>query len=113
MNKVSTACQLRFDVLNSPSLPEEVKIRLLKLAGARMTIEGAQVIEAKRFRSQERNRQDALDRLVALIQKAVVKPKLRQKTRPTLASQRRRVDAKKHRGKIKRTRKNNPEPWEI
>ena len=113
VNKVSTACQLRFDVINSPSLPEEVKTRLVKMAGARLTAEGVLVIDAKRFRSQEKNRQDALDRLVMLVQKAVEKPKLRHKTRPTLASQQRRVEAKKHRGKIKRTRKNKPENWEL
>ena len=108
VNKVSTACQLRFDVVNSPSLPEEVKTRLAKLAGSRMTIEGVLVIEAKRFRTQEKNRKDAIDRLVALIQKALEKPKPRHKTRPTLASQQRRVEKKKRRAAIKRLRGTYP-----
>jgi ribosome-associated protein len=108
VNKVSTACQLRFDVVNSPSLPEEVKTRLAKLAGSRMTIEGVLVIEAKRFRTQEKNRKDAIDRLVALIQKAMEKPKPRHKTRPTLASQQRRVEKKKRRAAIKRLRGTYP-----
>jgi len=108
VNKVSTACQLRFDVVNSPSLPEEVKTRLAKLAGSRMTIEGVLVIEANRFRTQEKNRKDAIDRLVALIQKAMEKPKPRHKTRPTLASQQRRVEKKKRRAAIKRLRGTYP-----
>ena len=108
VNKVSTACQLRFDVVNSPSLPQEVKTRLAKLAGSRMTIEGVLVIEAKRFRTQEKNRKDAIDRLVALIQKAMEKPKPRHKTRPTLASQQRRVEKKKRRAAIKRLRGTYP-----
>jgi len=99
VNKVSTACQLRF---------EEVKTRLAKLAGSRMTIEGVLVIEAKRFRTQEKNRKDAIDRLVALIQKAMEKPKPRHKTRPTLASQQRRVEKKKRRAAIKRLRGTYP-----
>jgi len=108
VNKVASAVQLRFDVVNSPSLPEEVKTRLAKLAGSRMTIEGVLVIEAKRFRTQEKNRKDAIDRLVALIQKAMEKPKPRHKTRPTLASQQRRVEKKKRRAAIKRLRGTYP-----
>jgi ribosome-associated protein len=108
VNKVASAVQLRFDVVNSPSLLEEVKTRLAKLAGSRMTIEGVLVIEAKRFRTQEKNRKDAIDRLVALIQKAMEKPKPRHKTRPTLASQQRRVEKKKRRAAIKRLRGTYP-----
>jgi ribosome-associated protein len=108
VNKVASAVQLRFNVVNSPSLLEEVKTRLAKLAGSRMTIEGVLVIEAKRFRTQEKNRKDAIDRLVALIQKALEKPKPRHKTRPTLASQQRRVEKKKRRAAIKRLRGTYP-----
>lgn len=108
VNKVSTACQLRFDVVNSASLPQEVKARLAKLAGSRMTAEGVLVIEAKRRRTQEQNRKDAIDRLVAMVQKALEKPKPRHKTRPTLTSQRRRVEKKKRRGEIKRLRRTYP-----
>jgi len=108
VNKVSTACQLRFDVVNSASLPQEVKTRLAKLAGSRMTTEGVLVIEAKRFRTQEKNRQDALARLITLVQKALEKPKPRHRTRPTLASQQRRVEKKKRRGEIKRMRRIYP-----
>jgi len=108
VNKVASAVQLRFNVVNSPSLLEEVKTRLAKLAGSRMTIEGVLVIEAKRFRTQEKNRKDAIDRLVALIQKAMEKPKPRHKTRPTLASQQRRVEKKKRRAAIKRLRGTYP-----
>jgi ribosome-associated protein len=108
VNKVSTACQLRFDVVNSASLPQEVKTRLAKLAGSRMTAEGVLVIEAKRCRTQEQNRKDAVDRLVTMVQKALEKPKPRHKTKPTLASQRRRVEKKKRRGEIKRLRRTYP-----
>ena len=108
VNKVSTACQLRFDVVNSPSLSQEVKTRLAKLAGSRMTTEGVLVIEAKRHRTQEQNRQDALARLITLVQKALEKPKPRHRTRPTLASQKRRVEKKKRRGEIKRMRRIYP-----
>jgi ribosome-associated protein len=108
VNKVSTACQLRFDVVNSASLPQEVKTRLVKLAGSRMTTEGVLVIEAKRCRTQEQNRKDAIDRLVAMVQKALEKPKPRHKTMPTMASQRRRVEKKKRRGEIKRLRRTYP-----
>jgi ribosome-associated protein len=105
VNKVATACQLRFDVTNSPSLPAEVKARLIKLAGSRMTEEGVLVIEAKRYRTQEQNRFDALQRLVALIEKAAAKPKYRYATRPSLAAKAKRVTAKKKHGEIKRSRR--------
>lgn len=104
VNKVSSAVQLRFDAAHSPSLPEDVRARLMRLAGSRLTNEGEVVIEAKRFRTQERNRQDAIDRLVELIRRATEKPKPRVATRPTLASKKRRLEAKKQRGEIKRGR---------
>jgi ribosome-associated protein len=106
VNKVATAVQLRFDVAGTPSLPDEVRERLMALAGSRMTREGVLVIDARRFRTQERNRKDAIDRLVALIRKAAEKPKVRRKTRPSLASKRRRLDAKRRRGEAKRMRRN-------
>ena len=112
MNKVSTAVQLRFDLLHSPSLEPDVKERLAKLAGSRLTAEGVLIIEAKRFRTQEKNRIDALARLVALIQQALVPPKVRRKTRPTRTSSAARVDSKVRRGAVKRTRRYNPEEWE-
>jgi ribosome-associated protein len=104
VNKVETAVQLRFDVRGSASLPEDVKQRLARLAGRRMTAEGVLVIAAQRFRSQERNRQDAIARLCQLIGKAAFRPKRRIATRPTLASKQRRVDAKQRRGTTKRLR---------
>ncbi len=104
VNKLSTAVQLRFDVRNSPSLPEATKERLEKLAGNRMTRDGVLVIIAQRHRTQERNRQDALDRLLELIRLAVPPPVPRRPTRPTKASKRRRLDAKKQRGTIKSLR---------
>ena len=97
VNKVSTAVQLRFDARRSPSLPDDVRARLEK----HMTLDGIIVITAQRFRSQDRNRQDAQDRLVALIEAACVVPIRRRKTRPTLGSKLRRMDAKSHRGDIK------------
>jgi ribosome-associated protein len=105
VNKVSSAVQLRFDVRASPNLPAEVKERLAKLAGSRMTQDGVLVIEAKRYRSQEQNRLDAIQRLVVLIQKALEKPEIRRKTRPSFSARAARVDEKKHRGAIKRTRR--------
>ena len=104
VNKVATAVQLRFDVFHSTSLPEEVKSRLAKLAGRRITQDGILVIEARRFRSQERNREDALNRFHVLVQKALEKPKVRKKTKPTKSSQEERLKMKKHRGEIKKAR---------
>lgn len=104
VNKVETAVQLRFNVAASPSLPEDVRERLMRLSGSRLTLDGELVIEAKRFRSQERNRQDAVDRLVELIQRAAEKPKPRLATRPTLASKKRRLEEKRQRGETKRGR---------
>ena len=97
VNKVSTAVQLRFDVRNSPSLPWEVRKRLMKLAGSRLTTEGVLVIDARRHRRQDRNREDALNRLIQLIRQAAKCPKIRRKTKPTLASQQRRLESKKRR----------------
>ncbi|MEJ2723426.1 MAG: alternative ribosome rescue aminoacyl-tRNA hydrolase ArfB [Deltaproteobacteria bacterium] len=104
VNKVSTAVKLRFDVAHSPSLPEDVRYRLRRLAGRRMTEDGELVIDARRYRSQERNRQDARERLVALIRKAAERPKPRRKTQPTAASKRRRLEDKRRRGALKRSR---------
>jgi len=108
VNKVSTAVQMRFDAAGSTSLPDDVRERLLRLAGKRATDEGVIIIDARRFRTQERNRQDAIDRLVALIVKAAHRPKPRRTTRPTAASRRRRIDDKKRRGSLKKQRSNKP-----
>jgi ribosome-associated protein len=108
VNKVSTAVHLRFDLRNSPSLPADVKERLAKLAGSRITDEGILLIEAKSYRTQEQNRADALLRLTELIQKALKSPKKRHATRPTLASQAERIQAKKRRGAIKKLRRSFP-----
>ncbi len=110
INKVATAVQLRFDVGNSPSLPDDVRQRLVRLAGRRMTKGGILVIDARRFRTQERNQQDAIDRLIELIREAASKPKLRQRPRPTLASKERRLEAKRRRGKTKHRRRSVPVP---
>ena len=104
VNKVSTAVQLRFDIAASPSLPEDVKERLIRLAGKRKTQDGVLIIKAQSHRTQERNRQDARERLIALIQQAAVKPVVRRATKPTAASKRRRLDAKKQRSQIKQSR---------
>ncbi len=105
VNKVSTAVQLRFSILASPSLPPEVKQRLLRLAGRRLTADGVLVIEARQYRSQERNRQAAIDRLVRLIQQASQPPTPRVKTHPTAASRQRRLEAKRRRSVVKRLRR--------
>jgi len=104
VNKVETAVTLRFEAARSPNLAPEVKARLRRLAGRRWTADGALVIQADSFRSQARNRDDALARLVALIAQAAVRPKRRVPTRPTLASKRRRLTAKTQRGTVKRLR---------
>jgi ribosome-associated protein len=108
VNKVETAVQLRFDVRNSPSLPDYVKEKLERLAGKRMTNDGVLVITAQRFRSQERNREDAVERLVELIRQATERPKPRRPTRPTLASKKRRLEAKGRRSDIKKGRSAKP-----
>lgn len=101
VNKLATAVQLRFDVRHSPSLPAQVRTRLERLAGRRLTRDGVLVINAQRHRTQERNRQDALERLIALIQRAAVAPVPRRPTKPTAGARERRLQSKKHRGSIK------------
>jgi ribosome-associated protein len=110
VNKVETAVQLRFNLVESPSLPEPVRARLIALVSARLTLAGELIITARRFRSQERNRADALERLIALIREAAQPPPPpRRATRPTLASKKRRLDAKKQRGAVKAGRGRPPE----
>lgn len=104
VNKVATAVQLRFDTARSPSLPDSVRRRLKALAGRRLTAQGILVIDARRFRTQERNRADARDRLVDLIRRAATPTRKRIPTRPTLAAKRRRLDDKKLRSATKRVR---------
>jgi ribosome-associated protein len=108
VNKLSTAVQLRFDVRHSPSLPGDVRARLERLAGSRLTRDGIVVIIAQRHRTQARNRQDALDRLIVLIRQAAVAPVKRRATRPTRASRERRIEGKKRRAGIKRLRRAKP-----
>ena len=105
VNKVSTAVQLRFDVGNSPSLPGDVRTRLIRIGGRRITQEGILIIEARQHRTQERNREDAVERLVELIRQAAQKPRPRKKTKPSKAAQARRVESKKQRGKVKQMRR--------
>ena len=109
VNKVASAVQLRFDVRHSPSLPEDVRHRLMRLAGHRLTLEGVLVITAQRHRTQEANRRDALDRLVDLIRRAAVPPAPRKATKPTAASRRRRLETKRRRSALKRTRRERVE----
>ena len=104
VNKVSTAVQLRFDVGNSPSLPGDVRTRLIRMAGRRITQEGILIIEARQHRTQERNREDAIARLVELIRKATERPKPRKKTKPSRSAQEKRIEAKKQRGSVKKMR---------
>jgi ribosome-associated protein len=108
VNKLSTAVQLRFGVRGSRSLPNDVAIRLMRLAGRRMTKDGVLVIIAQRHRTQERNRADARERLVELIQEAAVKPVPRRATKPPRASKQKRLEGKKHRSVIKRHRQSKP-----
>lgn len=104
VNKVATAVQLRFDVKNSPSLSDAVRTRLILLAGEKITKDGILIIQARRFRTQERNRQDAVDRLIKLIQKASEPPKVRIKPKPSKASKARILAAKRRRSRIKAMR---------
>ncbi len=104
VNKVSTAVELRFEAARSPHLAPDVKSRLKRLAGRRWTKDGALIITAEKHRTQARNREEAEAKLIDLIQKALIRPKKRIKTRPTLASKRRRIEAKKQRGQIKALR---------
>ncbi len=103
VNKVSTSAQLRFDT-NRITLPADAAMRLARLAGHRMTKDGVIVIQAQRFRSQERNRVDAIDRLVELLREAMVRPTPRRPTKPTLASKQRRLEGKKRRSDVKSRR---------
>ena len=105
VNKVATAVQLRFDVARSPNLPEPVRARLSRLAGRRLTGDGVLIIVARRYRTRERNRHDALERLVALVRRAAIAPTPRKATRPTAASKRRRLEGKQRRGNLKRSRR--------
>ncbi len=109
VNKVATAVQLRFDASRSPALTDAVRTRLVRLAGRRMTRDGVLVITARRYRTQDKNRTDALDRLVALIRNAAAPPKPRRRTRPTAASRKRRLDDKRRRGRIKQLRRPDPD----
>jgi len=104
VNKLATAAELRWDVIQSPSLPYAVRERLVVLAGSRLTTEGVLVIKAQRHRTQERNRADALERLLELVRRAAVPPKPRKKTKPTRAAKRRRLDGKRRHGDKKRLR---------
>ena len=108
VNKLATAVQLRFDVRRSPSLDDDVRTRLERLAGSRLTREGVLVIIAQRHRTQARNRDDALDRLIELIRKAAIVPLVRRPTKPTRASRKRRIEGKKHRADIKHLRRSKP-----
>jgi ribosome-associated protein len=112
VNKVSTAVQLKFDAANSPSLPEEVRSRLLGLAGKRASKDGVIVIKAYQYRTQEQNREDAVARLTEMIRKAAERPRRRRPTRPGRAANARRLEAKKRRGRIKRLRQQGPGDWE-
>jgi ribosome-associated protein len=108
VNKLSTAVQLRFDVRRSPSLPNDVAVRLMRLSGKRLTKEGVLVIVAQNHRTQERNRAEALERLIALIQEAAVRPEKRIPTKPTRASREKRLEGKKVRSNIKGLRRTKP-----
>src|SRR5260370_22832650 len=109
VNKVSSAVQLRFDLLRSRSLPEEVRERLARLAGRRLTRDGVIVIIAQRYRTQERNRQDALDRLIALVRRAAVPPAPRRPTKPSRAAKERRLQPKARRAPVKQQRRTAPD----
>jgi len=106
VNKVATAVQLRFDIANSPSLASDTKGRLIRLAGNRVNTDGVLLIEAKRFRTQEQNREDAIERFAELVRRALIKPKTRVKTKPTRTSKETRLKEKKQRGAIKKIRQN-------
>jgi ribosome-associated protein len=105
VNKVASAVQLRFDVIGNRSLPEDVKARLKRLAGKRISAEGILVIQASRFKSQDKNRQDSVERLVSLLRQAAEKPKKRVKTRPSRRAKERRLETKRHRSRLKRDRR--------
>lgn len=117
VNKVSSAVQLRFDAAGSSAIDDSIYERLKKIAGHRMTTAGVLIIKASRFRSQEQNRQDAVNRLVLLIRRAMQKPEHRRPTKPSAASRQRRLAAKRHRSEIKRRRKkigrSEEETWQL
>jgi ribosome-associated protein len=104
VNKVSSAVELRFDASKSAVLDSEVRERLKRIAGSRMTADGVILIDARRFRTQAKNREDARERLIELIRSALVRPKRRRKTRPSTASRERRIDTKRRRSETKRGR---------
>ena len=104
VNKVATAVELRFDAAHSPAIPDDVRQRLRALAGTRMTEDGVVVIDARRFRTQAQNREDARERLAELIRRAAVRPKRRRRTKPTAASRERRIQGKRRRSGIKQGR---------
>jgi ribosome-associated protein len=105
VNKVATAVQLRFNVYKSPSLPDDIRTRLISIAGKRVSGDGVLIIKAGRYRTRERNRHDALERLISLIRNASEVPKSRRKTKPTLASKKRRIETKRKLADRKRTRR--------
>lgn len=108
VNKLSTAVQLRFNVRESPSLPADIRARLERIAGSRLTRDGVLVIIAQRHRTQARNRQDAVERLIELIRKAAVAPRPRRATKPSRASRERRIESKKRHASLKRLRRARP-----
>ncbi|GAP11289.1 protein chain release factor B [Bellilinea caldifistulae] len=112
VNKVATAVQLRFNIRKSSFLPEDAKERLIQLAGQKVTDEGILILEAKRYRTQEQNRMDALNRLHALVQQALFSPKHRKPTKPTMTARAARRSAKQHRSQVKRWRRYIPQDWE-
>jgi len=112
VNKVATSVHLLFDVSTSRSVPDEIKPRLIQLGGSRMTDDGVLIIEARRYRTQDQNRTDAVQRLITLIQKAATPESPRFATRPTRSSQRKRVETKKKRGEVKRNRKPSHVDWD-
>lgn len=113
VNKVATAVQLRFNMCQSAALTDEIRYRLKQIAGKKMTEDGVLIIKASRFRSQDKNRKDAIERLVEMIRKAAVQPKPRRKTKPSIAAKERRLTNKKKRSDIKRRRRTIQFPEEL
>ncbi|MBF0444124.1 MAG: aminoacyl-tRNA hydrolase [Magnetococcales bacterium] len=111
VNKVSSAVQLRFNVSNNSSLPRDVKERIIRLAGRKVTASGTLIIDARQHRTQNRNKQDALERLLQLLHQATIKPKNRVKTKPSRASITKRLDSKKHRAGLKKLRRGGNNDW--
>ncbi len=111
VNKVATAVQLRFDVSSSPSLPEAVKERLIRLAGSRITADGVLILDARQHRSQEQNKAAVIVRLKNLIRRAAEKPRVRKPTRPSAASKARRLEGKRRRAEVKRRRQLGDQDW--